>query len=188
MPTVRIYFGDGSADSIAEPFNRSYQRGRARVTQAIQQAAKDAAADIETQGRENIAASGHFGFRWTEGLHAKVTQGGGNIRITITHDLPYFRVFQNGALIKGKPLLWIPLSSAPDAQGIYARDFPGRLFRVDRKNGGKPLLMSAADKQAKYFGAESVTIPKKFRVVEIAQEIGRKLRDYYRTRYREAGV
>jgi hypothetical protein len=81
--------------------------------------------------------------------------------------VPYWRVFQNGAIIQGKPLLWIPLSFATEAQGVSAKDYPGRLFRVDRKSGGAPLLMSADDKQPKYSGHESVRIPKKFHLVEI---------------------
>jgi hypothetical protein len=56
----------------------------------------------------------------------------------------FWRVFQNGAIIHGKPMLWIPLSFAKDAQGIRAKDYPGKLFRVDRKGGLAPLLMTSS--------------------------------------------
>jgi hypothetical protein len=68
-------------------------------------------------------------------------------------------VFQEGRVIHGKPLLWIPLSFS-DAVGIRARDY-GPLFRVDR-SGKSPLLLSPKDGEPKYSGHEQITIPKKF--------------------------
>ena len=52
-------------------------------------------------------------------------------------------------------------------KAVPSARLPGRLFRVNRKSGGVPLLLSVADKQVKYTGHESVRIPKKFHLVEI---------------------
>jgi hypothetical protein len=107
--------------------------------------------------------------------------GEGNSRtISIREAVPYWRVFQYGAVISGKPLLWIPLSFAREAQGVSAKNFPGRLFRVDRKSGGAPLLLAADDKQPKYHGQTSVRIPKKFHLVEIAQAESKTFGALYR--------
>lgn len=182
MPTVRIYLKD---ERVGEKFVRIATRQRRWVLSATRAAAQDASEEILDEGRANIAGAGNFGTRWTQGLHAPVSEGGGSIRIGVTHDVPYFMVFERGAVIQGKPLLWIPLSFASEAQGVRARDFPGRLFRVDRKSGGAPLLLSADDKQPKYFGKQSVTIPRKFRITEISRTAARRLPAFYHVRLKQ---
>jgi hypothetical protein len=157
----------------------AYAKHSREVLDAINQTAAQAAEEIETEGRADIGSAGNFGKRWTEGFTAQVGQGGGNIRISVNEEVPYWRVFQFGATIQGKPLLWIPLSFADDAQGISAKDYPGPLFRVDRKVGA-PLLMTTGG-QAKYFGKESVKIPKKFHLIEIVKGVARRMNDIYRS-------
>jgi hypothetical protein len=119
-------------------------------------------------------------------LRGEISEGGGNVRLAFTHDVPYFMVFQRGAVIRGKPLLWIPLSFAGDAQGVMARDYPGRLFRVDRKSGAAPLLLAGNPAEPKYFGKEQVRIPKKFRVIEIIREGARELAEFFKNRMRRS--
>jgi hypothetical protein len=151
------------------------------VREAVAATAEIAAVQIEEEGRADIQSSGNFGPRWTEGFQAKVTQGGGNYVINVTEAVPYWRVFEFGAEIHGKPLLWIPLSFAGDAKGVRARDYPGQLFRVDRP-GKAPLLMAPGKPaQAKYFGKESVTIPQKFHLRDVVKGVARGLREIYRS-------
>lgn len=149
-------------------------------------AAADAVDYVVPRARKDISGAGRFGSRWSDGFKGKVTEGGGFIRIAFNmpSDPPmkHWRVFQFGAIIRGKPLLWIPLSFAKDAQGVRARDYPGKLFRVDR-NGKAPLLMRAGKPaQPKYFGKESVRIPKKFHLVEIIHDGAKKLKNFYNRR------
>jgi hypothetical protein len=140
---------------------------RQRIEKAVAAATQKLADNILKEGRSDISGAGKFGARWTDGLTVDVsTDQPLTGSLTIRHAVPYWHIFQVGGVIHGKPLLWIPLSNA-GLTGVSARDFPGRLFRVDRKSGGAPLLMSAADKQVKYTGHESVRIPKKFHLVEI---------------------
>jgi hypothetical protein len=133
-----------------------------------------------------MANAGNFGSsRWQDGFHAKVSyQSRTDLNIRVTHDVPYWKVFEFGATIHGKPLLWIPLDFATDAHGIMARDYPGSLFRVDRGGGKAPLLMAGGGRggtaEAKYFGKEQVVIPQKFHLREIARTVSRKLGQYYR--------
>jgi hypothetical protein len=151
------------ASSGADQLEEVARRIRERIDKALGAAAEQLAENILEEGRSDISGAGNFGTRWTQGLTAEV-DGDGNVRtITLRHAVPYWRVFQYGALIEGKPMLWIPFEKG----GPYARDYPGALRRVDPKSGKAPLLVG--DGGPKYHGHESVTIPKKFHLVEIAR-------------------
>ena len=183
MVSLRVFVDSKQAGAT---LTRNTQRQGDRVRTAARQAAQDLADSILSQGRVDIAKAGKFGARWIFGLQARVGEGGGNIRVSITHDNPFFRVFQRGALIKGKPLLWIPLSFASGVQGIFARNYPGRLVRVDSK-AGDPLLLDTATGQPKYVGLTEVTVPKKFHILEIARQTAAQTTALYRTRWRALG-
>ena len=176
MPTLRLYVQD---ERVGQLLRRSVSRQGDKVRAAARETAQAAAEQIVTRGRADIrSAPGNWGQRWPDGLNAEVSEGGGNIRISVTHDVPYFMVFERGALIKGKPLLWIPLSSNPFK--VRARDYPGRLFKTVRKSDGLQLLGSRDDGQMKYFAKESVTIPKKFHITEIARQVASNMKLAYR--------
>lgn len=181
MTGMRVTLG---RKQLGPEVNRSINRNADRVRAAARATAHDTADAIEVACRANIANAGRFGPRWTDGLQATVGEGGGHIRIRVTMAVPYWSVFQTGKVIFGKPLLWIPLSFATDAQGIRARDYPGQLFRVDRRQGA-PLLMAPGNPaQAKYFGKESVTIPKKFHIIEIIERISKNMPRFYRDNFK----
>jgi len=155
------------------------------VLAAARGAAQDAADMIVTRGSADIASAGNFGSKWTQGLHTKVGEGGGFIKISVFHDEPLFLQFERGGIIKGRPLLWVPTSFS-GIKNIYARDYPGSLFKVKRASG-PPLLLDAQTKQTKYVGLTEVRIPKKFHILEIIQDTATKLKDFYNARYK-AGV
>ena len=181
MTNVRLYF---DTERVGQKFTRSVYRQASEVRNAARAAAFDASESIRSRAAADMASAGNFGRRWTGGLHVDITEGGGNIRIAAHHDVPYFSVFQYGAVIHGRPLLWIPLSFAADAKGILARNYPGGLFRVDRKAPGKaPLLLSRASREVKYFGIDQVTIPKKFHVIEIIRDVAKKLPELFRKNF-----
>jgi len=131
------------------------------------------------EARANIASAGRFGSRWTEGLRGEIREESDAVVTQYTHDIPYWSVFQFGKVIQGRPLLWIPFSFASDAQGRRARDYPGGLFKVVRKSDGLPMLWSVTDKRPKYFGKESVTIPKKFKVLEIIRLVASNIKLFF---------
>jgi hypothetical protein len=180
MVGIRFYVDN---TKVGKPFTRNNKSIADRQRDAARKAAKDAASEIKEAGDKDISAAGNFGKRWNSAFHVDVTEGGGNIRIEPKVDIFYWRVFEYGAVIRGKPMLWIPLSFATDAKGVYARDYPGQLFRVNRA-GKAPLLMTPGKPaQAKYFGKESVTIPKKFHLVQITRSIASRMRDLYLERF-----
>ena len=182
MTAIRIWFDRERQGPV---FRRSLYRKADQVRTAARATADDVAQQIVKLGQSDISRAGNFGTRWTEGLHADVTQGGGNIRISVTHDVPYFSVFEYGKVIEGKPMLWIPLEFAETAKGVRARDYPNPLVRVDRKAGGAPLLLDIGVRPAvpTYFGKESVTIPQKFHIRDIAKEAARRMREVFLTHY-----
>lgn len=184
MVAVRIYL-EGN-DRVGPIFKRNMERQSAAVLASARGAAQDAADEIEEKGAEDIASAGNFGSRWTQGLHARVTEGGGNIRVSVTHDVKYFGVFETGKVIQGNPLLWIPFKDT-DAVGVLARDYSGALFHVVSKSGlellGSTEAAKAGDERPmRYFGKDEVVIPRKFHISEIAREAARKLKSFYSAR------
>jgi hypothetical protein len=180
--TVRILI-DGKKAS--EQLGSSVTRNKTRFLAARRGAAQDVVDYVVPRVRADIRRAGKFGGRWTEGFQGRVTEGGGFVKISFTQKVPYWKIFQTGGTIRGNPLLWIPLSFARDAQGKRASEYPGRLFRVDRP-GKAPLLMTPGQPaEAKYFGKESVKIPKKFRTIEIIREGSKKMREFFQKRMKK---
>lgn len=180
---VRIRF---EGDQMGPKFKKNLKRHGRRMTRSLMGAAQDFVVEFLKQGRANIRSAGNFkSTRWIQGLFANISRGGGNIVVGIGHHVSYWIVFQEGRVIHGKPLLWIPLEFASDAKGVNARDYPGRLFRVDRGAGKAPLLLSAATGEPKYFGKRYVRIPKKFRVLEISRILARRMNEFYKARFRK---
>ncbi len=172
--------------SIQPQLDAANAKIKARIEKAIEEATKTLAENILQEGRSDISGAGNFGARWTQGFTYTSEGSLAQRTLTFRHAVSYWRVFQYGATIHGKPLLWIPLSDA-GLKGVSARDFPGRLFRVERRSGGPPLLLSAADGQVKYTGHESVRIPKKFHLVEIIRAEVKTFGALYRAEYMQSG-
>lgn len=181
---IRVVFEDGK--QLGRKLESRAKVITERVIKATQLTARVTAANIERRGRAQMKRAGKFGSaRWQEGFRALVSfVSRSSLRIRITHSVPYWKIFQFGGVIKGKPMLWIPLSFAADAQGIRARDYPGDLFKVERP-GKAPLLLGGRPATPKYFGKESVTMPKKFRLVEISKEESRKMGTVYRAQLKK---
>lgn len=178
MADLRITFREKNFGRL---FSRSIKGQGRRVERAWAATARDARDTILDLARADISGAGNFGPRWTRGLKGQIVAGGSkDFRIFFTHAISYFTVFTKRTVIRGRPLLWIPLSFASDAIGVLASNFPGGLFRVDRKAGGAPLLLSVRTGEPKYFGKASVTIPKKFAFFEIIRSVARDLRNIYK--------
>lgn len=176
--TVTFKYENG--DKLGPQFKAGVQKFVKKNQRAQLAAAQRVASEIETEGRANIRAGGNFGStRWQEGFRAKLSFiSAQNLVIRITHSVKYWRVFEEGRTIVGRPLLWIPLSfSQAGSLKVRAKDFPGKLFRVNRL-GKAPLLMS--DQGPEYFGKESVRIPKKWRLRAITKQVARRMGRYYR--------
>lgn len=164
------------------------------MEEAASGAISDAASILKTKVRADIAAAG-FGPKWQSALRvntypAKPSMGAA---LFLFHRIPYSDVFEEGATIRGKPLLWLPLHDAPkgasgraiSARQLIATHAGGYTGLIPvRRAGRAPLLFGVtADKKRSpkplYVGISSVTIRKKFHVASITQEVANQLPDLY---------
>lgn len=153
------------------------------VRKAMDYAALSVAVETEAKCRQDIKSAGKFGPAWTSALKSRVskTRTGVQVKTTIAgrgFGGRRWRVFQEGATVQGHPLIWIPLSFSSAAR-IPLSKYLGDLVLVERANGRPPLLISTLDHKPKYFGVPTVTIPKKFHLVEIATEVGMDIGNRY---------
>lgn len=154
-----------------------------RFEKALTAAANMAASMIQEKARADIASSGNFAGDWVTGLHVKVEgEGLKNMRISMYHDKPEAEIFEKGGEIEGHPLLWIPISGT-DAEGTRARNYGDGLFSAFSRKG-TPLLFSISDKMPKYYGIESVTVPKKWHLNEIQKSVMANFRQLFDTAFK----
>jgi hypothetical protein len=164
--------------SIKPQLDETVKEAKKRVQRAATAASEEFADNVISEGRSDIAAAGRFGGTWLSGFTSEISGEGKTKSITFRHSNPHWMVFQRGATIKGKPLLWIPV----DPGGPPAREFGGRLFQVKRRRKRDvPLLMSADDKKVKYIGVKKVIIRRKFHLLKIIRAEARKLRQNFRS-------
>jgi Family of unknown function (DUF6441) len=146
---------------------------RAVATAAVA-ALREAAGDAVEEGRDNIASSGVFGEKWVQGLRRRITDAtsGGEpslqAKATVFHKSGLAGVFEHGATIQGKPLLWIPTHPGDPP----ARRSGKRLVSATIR--GQPVLFDAADRdrhrQPLYVGVPTARIPKKWHITEIVKK------------------
>src|SRR5436853_1031050 len=116
------------------------------IAKAATAAIREAGEIAKRDGRASIAASG-FSRKWQNALRVNIyPPQGDSLRPAafIYHKIRYAGVFEEGAVIGGQPLLWLPLPNVPLRRGRpmtpsqYARSV-GPLVSVQRP-GSPPLL------------------------------------------------
>jgi hypothetical protein len=168
------------------------------IAKAATAAMRDTGDSAKRNGRASIAAAG-FSRKWQNALRVNIyPPQGDSIRPAafIFHKIRYAGVFEQGALIAGKPLLWLPLNSVPVRRGRpmlpseYARSV-GPLVSVQRP-GRPPLLFAkhqpkrrrrrAAEslgRKSLYVGLSAVEIARRFDVRGAAVEAANQLPALY---------
>jgi hypothetical protein len=155
------------------------------VATAAVAALRETAANAVQEGRRNIGAAGP-GFtraKWQSGLQyltKDATEGGESslqAKATIFHKYGIAGVFEHGATIQGKPMLWIPTEHGAPTASRSGKKLVSATVR------GKPMLFDANDKDRHrkplYIGVPSVRIPKKFRITEIVKEHVRRFANLF---------
>lgn len=125
---------------------------RGTVFGAARAAFQDLAQQVQTAGRAEIARAG-FSRRWQTGFRTFVFPRRPDFTTDLTmrgrHRIGYANVFERGSRIRGKPLLWVPLPTAPpkiNGRRTTARaliEAVGRLHSINRP-GRPPLLAGYA--------------------------------------------
>src|SRR6187455_961531 len=144
------------------------------VAEAAVAALRETAANAVQEGRRNIASAGAFGPKWQSGLQylTKDAQEGGiaslQAKAIIFHKYSIAGIFEHGATIHGKPLLWIPTTRGAPAPRKSGKRLQSATVR------GTPMLFDARDKDRErkplYIGVRQVHVRKKFRITEIVKE------------------
>jgi Family of unknown function (DUF6441) len=153
------------------------------VATAAVAALRETAANAVQEGRSNIAGAGKFGPKWQQGLQYR-TEGATDAgepslqaKAIIFHKIGYAGVFEHGATIAGKPLLWIPTTEGGPPASRSGKKLTSATVR------GKPMLFDANDKDRDrkplYIGVPSVRIPKKWRITEIVKQHAARIAELF---------
>lgn len=153
------------------------------IAVAAATALRETAANVVRDGRRDIRASGRFGSAWQKGLKARfegIDRAGKaslDSKAIIFHSRGLAGVFEHGANIQGRPLLWIPTTpGAPPASRSGKK-------LTSATVGGRPMLFDANDRDRErkplYIGVPSVHIPKKWHILEIAKKHAAKLKQIF---------
>jgi Family of unknown function (DUF6441) len=146
------------------------------VTAAAIAAVRETAADAVKEGRSNIAGAGKFGPKWQQGLQYRMKKDGEPSAI-IFHKFGFAGVFEHGATIQGKPLLWIPTTPGGPRASRSGKKLTSATVR------GKPMLFDAndrdRDRKPLYIGVPSVRIPRKWRITEIVKQHAARITELF---------
>ena len=119
------------------------------IRQASTAAINDVGDLAKQRGRQKIAAAG-FGKRWQNALRSEVYPKRAesvNAAAWIYHRIPYAGVFEEGATIRGKPLMWVPLSTTPKLARrtkLTPKNFSSQIGPLVSMRGGKQPLLGAS--------------------------------------------
>jgi hypothetical protein len=160
------------------------------VATAAVAALQDVAAQAVQEGRQNIAGAGHFTGKWQSGLQFKLQDadaGGGEpslqAKALIFHSYGLASVFEFGATIEGKPLLWLPSKPGAPRAGRSGKKLISATVR------GTPMLFDANDpdrhRKPLYVGVPSVTIRKRFNIIEIIKQNAAKLGEAFLKQFKD---
>lgn len=150
--------GDLIVKSVASADFKSLKSKGDEAHKAMIEAVSEAGASAVAKGRADISSAGNFGSRWLTGLQYHVEDGSEKITLEVTEAVPYWTVFQHGKTIQGKPLLFF-----------------------------KPTVMPAgATTMPSVISKRSVTIPKKFHLIEIATAEAAKVPELFKEKMQQA--
>jgi hypothetical protein len=103
---------------------------------------------VKLDGRASIAGAG-FSKRWQNTLRLQRYPKVDSMEpaVFVWHKIPYAGVFEDGATIQGKPMLWLPLSGTPAKAGRNGAKLTPERYATEigdlvsfRSKSGRPLL------------------------------------------------
>lgn len=158
-----------------------------RIARALEGAVKDTAKLAVKQGRANIAAAG-FSLRWQRGVKSKfyANRRSGSPAAIVFDKMPFVEVFERGADVVGKPLLWLPVEKNLP-KGIKSPTQYGRKLVSVNVAGKAPMLFDPNNRLLGplFVGVRSVHIRKRFDLVRVWTEAASHLDEFLEQRLRE---
>jgi hypothetical protein len=138
-------------------------------------------------GNAHIRGAGFTSAKW-QGLYSKVEpkQPAINVTATIRHRFGPIAIFEYGGVIRGDPLLWLPieknLPSVTAGERWTPRRFASRFGKLrSARRGLRPLLfgMVGGKSVPVFHGVESVSISKRLDVTGVIQKAADQLQALY---------
>jgi hypothetical protein len=153
----------GRAEEIREKFARALTTAANIAASMVEQKSK---VDVENAGFTSLASS----------LHAQANGDAlGNMTVALSGD-ERVALLEEGGTIHGHPLLWIPIGGERYHGSLFSARYP--------RKSGPPLLFSVADKLPKFFGLESVTMPRKLHLRETMHSVMSNFRAIFQEAYK----
>lgn len=168
--TLKLAYAYGAGE-----FDRATETMREKIQDAGAAAMKETQIGVKVGGRRAIAGGG-FGRKWQNAFRVNLYPKRGrasNPAVFAYHKIPYAGVFEKGAVIKGKPVMWLPLPHIPKKMGgrrttpeSYAKRF-GKMITITSPKGHQIILgrrsrRKGAQLEPIFVGLTVVTIRKKF--------------------------
>lgn len=167
---------EGALDKLLEEIEQ-------QINAARQGAVQDAANMAVREGRANIAAAG-FSRRWQNALKYNFYPNEGDDPAAVLFDkIPFAGVFEFGAHIAGRPLLWLPIEDNLP-QGVHSPKQYGRPLASVNIAGKPPLMFDKFDRTRGplFVGVRSVDIRKRFDLMRIFAAAVDRLQEFYQRR------
>lgn len=160
------------------------------IASAATAAMRQAAEIIKRDARVSMA-SGGMSKRFQDAFRVDVYPSSGDSISPAAHayhKIRYAGIFEEGATIKGSPLLWLPITGALPTQGgrpvrinQYRRS-RGRLVSLRRRRG-PPLLGAPVGSDGRivpvFVGVPAVTVGKKFDVTAVINSVANQFESLY---------
>ena len=168
-----------------EPLSKVFGEMKTPIAQAATTAMRQAGEILKTEARKEIAKGG-LGRKWQTALRVNVypqNKDSLSPAAFMYHKIPYAWVFEQGATIRGKPLLWLPLPSVPKrgTRQPSPRKLGIKLQSVNR--GTKPLLVGRLQGSKKaiplYVGVSAVHLRKRFELRGVAESVASRIPQLY---------
>lgn len=153
-----------------------------QIEEAKAGAVQDVAELAVREGTANVAGAGFSGRQHEVGSRFFENKGG-DPAATIFFSMPFAGVFERGARIGGRPLLWLPIEKNLPAGIRSPRAYGGRLVSVNVR-GKPPLLFDAAKRELGplFVGVRQVNIRKRFDLRRIFARAAERLGAFYEQR------
>lgn len=169
---------EGALDQLLEDIEKQIYEAKAGAVQ-------DAAALAIAEGRANVAGAG-FPARWQEAVRSRFypNKQSGDPAAIVFDVIPFAGVFETGATIRGRPLLWLPLG---DKAGVRSpRQYPGKLVSVNVR-GKPPLLFDAAKREVGplFVGVRTVTLRRRLDIARIFKLAAARVGEFYEQRIKD---